>query len=438
MRKQDGYRRTAKGAATIMAAALVLAGTIPAFAVENTSTDGGTYTFDRYLIMDQNANVPNVENPKVAAAESTEDTDAESTTAEGTDAEGTDAEDGEETPIFEITAGTAVDADLENGTPQVLAGIDVDKITFSGEDFAPLQTTSSTVLDGDILTLSEGQKYAVQEITVDLSQVTYTEPGIYRYVITENAPTEQGVTIYDDATRILDVYINSDDDGVLSRAGIVMHRSTDVSPATETNNTYDNEDSSKPKPSGFTDLYTTYDLTLKKNVTGNQGDRSRYFEFTVTLSGAEVGTIYNVDLASAQGTVTVDGEEKTNAASLTIGDDQTVTATYYLKHDQSIVIHGLTADTKYSVQEVIDDKDGYTVSYTVDTDADGTVDTTVEDSSDKLCADTEMGDSSDIVEFTNDREGAVPTGVILEVAPYALAVGIAIALLLFLKLRKKA
>ena len=147
---------------------------------------------------------------------------------------------------------------------------------------------------------------------------------------------------------------------------------------------------------------------MEKQVTGNQGDRDKYFAFTVHITDAVAGTVYKVDLTNAEAAPTVDGEEKTNAATLTAAEG-TVTAIYYLKDDQSIVIRGLTADTKYTITEDPYTADGYTTSHKIDEEA------IVSNSS---TGEQTMGTTAHKVIFTNDKQGVVPTGILLETAPY--------------------
>lgn len=341
--------------------------------------------FDKYLVMDENANVPNA------------------------------------TFTFTVTAGEALDANVTNKTPKVLAGIGTP--TVGTAVFAPVDTTFDTAQTGDTVTLGANQKYAVKEVTVDFSSVTYNEPGIYRYVVTEVATTIDGVTNDTADTRILDVYVDSNAATAdLTIAGTVLHPDASIidggtgTPAAA----YPN------KNAGFTNTYATKDLTISNTVTGNQGYRQKYFEFTVAITGAAEGTKYTVDLADATSTAI---DNHTNSAELTVAAGGTVTATYMLKHDQSIVIKGVTADTKYTVTEVIAATEGYTTTYAIN----GA--TAVEA---LATGEQTMGEAASTVAFTNHRAGTVPTGILLEVAPYVLIVALATcALVIFLVSRKR-
>lgn len=111
---------------------------------------------------------------------------------------------------YTIAAGTAISTDTSSNTEfQVDAGVDADKVTITDTTFAPRATTYTSVQTGDIdvtrqasdratgltadtgveFETSKGEQYAVQNATVDFSGVTFVEPGVYRYIITETAST---------------------------------------------------------------------------------------------------------------------------------------------------------------------------------------------------------------------------------------------------------
>ena len=278
-----------------LAATLLLLVSLLAMPVS--AVKGGTTTFNKYLILNENAHVP----------------DADFT--------------------FKIAPGTPVPADSASGMPAIYAGIGAPTVSVAA--FSP-DDTATTKVENNEVTLETGEAYAKKQVTVDFSSVDFTAPGIYRYTITENDPTSQsGVEIEGNSTRTLDVYVEYTDDSATTLA--VKHYVLQDGTANPNKAT---------KSKGFTNTYTTYDLTLEKNVTGNQGDREKYFEFTVVISNAVEGTKYSVDVTTdADANPTVDGDEKTNSDTLIVGENRTVTATYYLKHGQSIKIQGLTEDT---------------------------------------------------------------------------------------------
>ncbi len=320
----------------------------PAFAA-NTPVSGGTTTFNKYLVMDADANVSNV------------------------------------TFGFAIKAGAAQEA--SGGSPAIYAGVNADSIKI---DTAVFTTNDSTTPGTPSNTEDSTQKYATKSVTVNLQGVTFNKPGIYRYVITETATSQDGITNDTNTTRTLDVHVAyaAGSETELKVTSYALHPS---------------DDSSK-KANGFTNTYTTHNLTLKKQVEGNQGDRNKYFKFTVSITNAVAGTKYDVACPSAD-------NDSRNEDKLTVGDDGTVTATYYLKDDQSITIKGLTGGTHYAITEESYSSDGYTTANTVDGTASLQGGTT---------GDETMGIDSHEVVFTNHKEGIVPTGILIETGPYIL------------------
>lgn len=352
--KEKVLRRVfAAFAAAAAAFAMCASVATPAFAA-NTSVSGSTTTFDKYLVMDADTNVPNV------------------------------------TFEFDIMAGTAQVA--SGGSPAIYAGVTPDLISISKASFT---TSDSTILGTPSNKEDSAQKYATKSVTVDLQGVTFNKPGIYRYVITETATSQDGITNDTNTTRTLDVHVAyaEGSETELEVTSYALHPS---------------DDSSK-KADGFTNTYATHNLTLEKQVTGNQGDRNKYFKFTVSITNAVKGTVYNVDLTNADSNPNVN-DGTTNSNQL-VATDGTVTATYYLKNDQSITIKGLTGGTHYAITEESYSSDGYTTANTVDGTASLQGDTTGEKT---------MDDSFHEVVFTNHKEGIVPTGILIETGPYIL------------------
>ena len=111
---------------TLLAAALLVVAALPsAFAFTYTPVAGTSTTFDKYLVMDADANVPNA------------------------------------TFAFTVAPGTAIAA-TENRVA-VLAGIGTP--TIANVTFAPTDSTTAG-LPSDTDTATAGQKYAKQTVTV--------------------------------------------------------------------------------------------------------------------------------------------------------------------------------------------------------------------------------------------------------------------------------
>lgn len=351
----------------VMAAGMVMASAAP---VSAEMVDASfTTQFDKYLVMDAEANVPNASFK------------------------------------YAVTAGKAQKATA--GHSAVLAGVDADKVTMAGVGTDAANTIAfkqgdATAQDANALVKNYNkstEKYAKKTATLDFSACHFTQPGVYRYVITESG-TNQAVTNDADATRTVDVYVQETDDG-LSVAGYVLHAADDAVASDGTN--------PAGKSQGFTNAYDTSNLTIRKEVNGNQGSRDKYFKFTVNIKGAVAGTVYNVVTTGADSTVASNSATdaayagKTNPTSITVGKDGSASVNFYLHHGQQVVIQGIAKDTKYDVSEVAEDYVSHPAG--VDNYKDGVNGTVA---------------SADLkTSYLNTRGGAIPTGVMMTVAPFA-------------------
>lgn len=129
---------------------------------------------------------------------------------------------------------------------------------------------------------------------------------------------------------------------------------------------------------------TTHDVVLKKNVTGNLGDRTKQFEFTVVLTGLENNQTYTTNIAAGttdmdetSGTATNDmtsagvvlyeagaGCTLKDSGGVTTADQGkafvssgTGTATFKvkLKDDEILVINALPRSASYQITEAASD-----------------------------------------------------------------------------------
>lgn len=396
-----------KVAASIFAAAMGMCGAMPAMASPNyTPVKGGDMYFGKYLIMDQEANVPPV------------------------------------TFTYTIAAGTAQTYNLGNRKFEVLAGVTPENVKFSNTPEATFtvgQQTFTTPQTGtnikdtanaavvDQVELTTGQKYARAEVKVDFSGVSFDEPGVYRYKLSETQSPASYVGIKNDeaADRIIDVYV-TDNNGALEIAGYVMHSTSDDITMSQTNGTDGTNPAGKSK--GYNNNYITHDLTFSKSVSGNQASKDKYFKFDVVITGALPGTKFDVSGITGSNP-TADATVGTNSATLPAyrgqsnpttleaGADGSVTQSFYLSHGQSLTINGIPDTVKYSVTE---SKEDYKPAVTITGDTEATqaeADTTLK------VDDTQSGITADTTDaFVNTREGIVPTGIIMTVAPYATVV----------------
>ena len=418
MKKGKKLNTASALSAVLMAGAIMNA--VPAFAA-TTPVAGTTTTFDKYLVMKKNANVPNATfSYKVSIP-----TDDEMRSL----------------PNLEDTNGTNLTVRKGIGAPTVSSTtFAAGDQTFDSAQKSRTNKSSSTydAAEDDQVTLDENHKYAKHTSTVDFSKVTFSEPGVYRYKITENDTTEKGIT-KDSTPRYLDVYVESDDNGALSIKGYVFHTMNEVQPKGNKDSLGSNNPDGKNK--GFENKYETIDLTLTKNVTGNQGFRDQYFKFHVDITDldggarlfltdkdgnkpyksidtvayeydketgtrkagqkrffAQTGTF--TDVTAAQGS-----DADMSGLALTANDSGNASFDVYLKHGESLKINGLTKDAKYTVKETSED---YSASATKN---DQAIDLTHNktDHTDATATQTLAGDET--VAYTNKREGTLPTGI---------------------------
>lgn len=371
-----------------------------------TPVDGTSLTFKKFLIIGAGDNVPNV------------------------------------TFSYTIAAGTAISTDTSSNTEfQVDAGVDADKVTITDTTFAPRATTYTSVQTGDIdvtrqasdratgltadtgveFETSKGEQYAVQNATVDFSGVTFVEPGVYRYIITETASTTNaaaGIMHDNDVDRVLDVYV-TDNNGTLEISGYVLHKNESNIAISSTMGSNDVMSEGEPlddKTDGFTNEYKSKDLVFKKEVVGNQASRDKYFEFTLKLENVGNENTFTVSIADDNDPNTTDGNAdatsgsnnatitanrgKENVLTLTSDASGEITRKFYLQHGQSIAVRGLPLNAEYTVTENAEDYKSTGASVTGYTDA-TSGDIGIVAGNNKVVK----------TSFKNERQGIIPTGL---------------------------
>ena len=405
-------------------------------ATSYTAANGSTTSFDKYLVMDEGANVPNVSFE------------------------------------YTIAAGTAQTFSAADKTIAVYAGPEPEKIAFSGTGISDVEPTDrkfeiafaagdSTTLTADmdssdyVKNLDDFEKYAKKTAQLDFSAVSFDEPGIYRYIITETQGTAQGITYDADNTRVLDVYVEDVTTDAafpeLKVSSYILHANADTISIDQTTYGSDGQviiGGTEKKSQGFTNEYATHDLTFSKAVSGNQASKDKYFAFKLNIANAAAGTVYTVSYADDGNAATADGSgdvsisaNPNNAttviasdviqpATLTADADGKVNQIFYLQHGQKIAIRGLADGTTYTIT---DGKEDYTAAYVTTDDRDVTVEKLdVAANSDGISKDV-------VVDFTNTRDGILPTGVILAAAGPAILAAVVLGgmIILIVKNRKR-
>ena len=172
--------------------------------------------------------------------------------------------------------------------------------------------------------------------------------------------------------------------------------------------TEDPESTGEGKKDDFDNRYSAGELEVHKDVEGIMGNKEKYFEFTVQLTGEE-GKTYQDSYAITGGSYDA------NPTSIKIKPGETTEATFYLKDDDTIHIENLPYGVEYKVSETP------VADYvTTETGTEGEVDAAVEQAS-----------------FTNTKGGTVDAGVVLDSAPYLFTLTGAAGVGLLLTLRRR-
>lgn len=305
---------------------------------------------------------------------------------------------------FTVAPGTAVPA---SGNQKAIYAGPTNGVTLDNDVIA------SVPADSDI----GNEKITVGTTKLNVNESVFTtgknaKPGIFRYVVSEVAADNDGNkyegVAYTTEQKYFDVYVTSDDDGNLEVSSYLF------------------VDKNNPKSKGegvFTNDYSSHhdtlkDLTVKKEVTGNQGNRNKDFKFTIKVDGA-AGEQYYVTFSDRKAPTT-----------LVSGEAKTIT----LKDNETAKIFGLSETDEYTVTEASYADDGYTT--TIDNEEKLTATGTIK-------KDTEAGTTADNgdknITVVNDKTTNSPTGIFLHVAPYIALIGAAIvsSLLFFRRKRVK-
>ena len=289
------------------------------------------------------------------------------------------------TATYAVSAGEAV---TSGGYETVHAGPNPESVTL---------TNNSTTGTGGTVTFVAGGASSFT-VTVNFSAVSFSEPGVYRYVITQTPAEKLGVTPDTSATRILDVYVQ-DNNGALEIQSYDFLLST-------------------AKSTGFTNTYTTHDLTVIKTVSGLQASRDKYFKFTIEISGLTAGSTYAIVPTSAtsgnNAATKSEYRNQTNPTSVTGAESGPTVVTVYLQNGDSVTVKNLPKGATYTITE---DKENYTNNPPEN--ASGTINENVE------------------VTFLNVRNETIPTGVLLTVIPGVLLLGAGIAGIVIMTKKKK-
>ena len=287
-----------------------------------------------------------------------------------------------------------------------LGGGNIDTAVFSNAD--TVNTINGLPSDADRSNPTAGKKYAQKSVSINFPVGTFTKPGVYRFVINETNNSLPGVTYDSNPTRYLDAFVVADENNELSVDSYVLRDA-------ETDIGINGKYTSNPdeKSSGYINTLTQYDFDFSKTISGNQGDKNKRFNFTLNITGANPGT-YPIIANDVEG----------NPTSITVGANGTATNEYSLTDGSTVKVIGLNEGAVCTVTE---DADDYTATHILD--------------SGNAVSGNSSGNvtlnSDHSVAFTNTRDGIIPTGIIMTIAPFAIGICVFGAVFIFIICKRK-
>jgi len=187
--------------------------------------------------------------------------------------------------------------------------------------------------------------------------------------------------------------------------------------------TPDFPDPNPNKPNPDPDNDTTHDVTVKKRIKGGFANTSRSFNFAVTVESQDSkGERYKVEVLDNKGAVT----------STTFVDDREPKS-FSVSQDSGLRIYGLTKNDLVKVHET--DGDDYVMTVDPKEDNSFIKNIVVPNNNFKTQFNVVKDDAN--FDVINTKEATTPTGIVMNVAPYAMMLAVAGGLGVVFMNRKK-
>ena len=302
------------------------------------------------------------------------------------------------------------------------------EVDFNIDDFNAGKA-ANTLMDIGVATTDQ-HLYTAKSIIVDFTKVVFDAPGVYRYKMIETSDNEYLASSATEAAPLyFDVWVErksgtpgTDDYGNFKVAGVIAHTSNTL---TVTNKTVSTKTSYLESISKQASL----NLTVKHSANGNQASKIESFKYEVDLTGGTPNSnvIYTLSTGES-GTIQLDN---TGAAAKTF--DLTDGDSFVIKHIGQGT--GYTAKATDAAQTKMTSLGVTTGAYIEDIAADILSDRKTNDKGNATAIGTTTDikslktseysitdsylNSDTIVDFKIYKQGTIPTGIILNVAPYA-------------------
>jgi len=356
--------------------------------------------------------------------------------------------DGTVTPAETFTFTLAkkdVDGDTTTAALATMPAIGSQTVTFTG---AETGTTAS------------GVKTVTGETASLFAGVTFPHAGVYTYTVTEAAGSTTGMT-YSQASYDVSVYVANGTSGlyvaaigttvvIVDHTGQAVGDKTDPTTSTNVSGAYSAMvfTNTYVKKTGGTDVTDPADQTLaiSKTVSGDYGDQTKYFAYsvTVTQSALATGTTYkgyvveNGAVVTAAANGTIGGTDPTNGAYISFPSGTAVTVN--LKHGQTLAFIDNEVGSSYvAVESAVAD---YTADVSIVVNGATAIAIANPSANTSLSTSSRLiGENANTADFTNTYKTVTPMGIALNNLPFilmiVLAAGAFVAFVV-VKSRKKA
>lgn len=164
---------------------------------------------------------------------------------------------------------------------------------------------------------------------------------------------------------------------------------------------------------------TKKSLTISKIVDGSSGDRTKDFNFKLTI------TLPSTNKTSAAPVTNIVVRHGDRSEELAILNTEVITHNFTLKHGESLTIDDLPAGSRYTLTET--GVPGYTASSLYMTNGVSTKGIAGVLSSDYTLSDILVGEKTNDNTVTNKIDDVTPTGLLIDNLPFILMIGLGLA-----------
>ena len=303
-------------------------------------------------------------------------------------------------------------------------GISVPGYTFNFTAEKITQDAPNATIGSITYTKEEAKGNATNGIhnVVKTSEVKFASAfphaGLYEYTVTETQGTDKGMTYSKKKYRLRVRVENNTDKSIYIKSITVVDIDTGEKPDNLSfKNTYEKN--------GGEDFKANQALVVEKQTVGELADKTKYFNFKLTLNKAK--TAKDEKIIGKIGTQTVEFE---------YGKPQS----FKLRDGEQLVFEKLPAGTRYNAVEV-GETDGYTPKVTV---IENGVGNTVKGGTDKddlssaAAGQTNLvGEKENRVTFVNTYKEVSETGINTNNMPFIVLAGLSVSALIVLSVAKK-